>query len=60
VRRHADKEVHLANADQFANKIIGKNASLVQVKPLSHLFWPSDPQLYPAQAEPVELVGAHS
>src|SRR5580704_1143794 len=60
VRRHADKEVHLANADQFANKVIGKNACVVQTKPLSHLCWLSHPQLYPAQAEPVELVRAHS
>jgi hypothetical protein len=31
--RHANKKIHLANADQFAKKIIAKNAAIVQTKP---------------------------
>ena len=33
MRRHTDKEIHFANANQFAKKIIGKNAALVQMEP---------------------------
>jgi hypothetical protein len=37
MRRHTDKKVHFANADQFAKEIIGKKAALVQTKLLSEL-----------------------
>jgi hypothetical protein len=35
--RHTDKEVHFANANQFAKEIIGKKAALVQTTLLSEL-----------------------
>jgi hypothetical protein len=37
MRRHTDKQVHFANADQFANEIVAKNACLFQMKPLSRV-----------------------
>jgi len=61
VRRHTNQQVHFANADQLAKKIIGKNRALVQSKPLRVVLYL---QLfifsYPSQSEPEELVRTHS